>query len=113
LACAGNTGTHHFYSWWFRNGFLSLHEVWRRLPGLWEAQVMESNVSAYDFWVRAISILAGEAIHPVRVEKGGEGWRLFSFESKPASQPHSNHRKVHSCRKVCFRNEPFEVSIRS
>jgi predicted acetyltransferase len=58
------------------------HEVWRRFPGLWEVRVMQSNVSAYHFWARAISIFTGEAPHPVRVEKGGECWRLFSFESK-------------------------------
>ena len=57
-------------------------EVWRRFPGQWEVRVMESNVSARDFWAHAISILTGEAIKPVRVEKDGEWWTLFSFESK-------------------------------
>ncbi len=58
------------------------HEVWRRFPGLWEVRVMETNVSALDFWAHAISILTGEAIQPVRVEKDGKWWALFSFESK-------------------------------
>ena len=58
------------------------HEVWRRFPGAWEVRVMQSNISAYHFWARAISTLTGEAIHPVRVEKGGTSWTLFSFESK-------------------------------
>ncbi len=57
------------------------HEVWRRFPGLWEVRVMQSNVSAHHFWARAISIFAGEAIHPVRVENDGKCWKLFSFES--------------------------------
>jgi predicted acetyltransferase len=57
-------------------------EVWRRFPGLWEVRVMESNVPALDFWAHAISIFAGEAIRPVRVEKDGKYWALFSFESK-------------------------------
>lgn len=58
------------------------HEVWRRFPGQWEVRVMHSNVSAHHFWAHAISIFAGEAIHPVRIEKGGEWWEHFSFESK-------------------------------
>jgi predicted acetyltransferase len=62
------------------------HEVWRRFPGLWEVRVMQSNVSARDFWAHAISILTGEAIHPVRVEKDGKCWMLFSFESKRVAQ---------------------------
>jgi predicted acetyltransferase len=58
------------------------HEVWRRFPGLWEVRVMESNVSARDFWAHAISTLTGEAIQPVRIKKDGKWWTLFSFESK-------------------------------
>ncbi|MGA8029370.1 MAG: GNAT family N-acetyltransferase [Bryobacteraceae bacterium] len=58
------------------------HEVWRRFPGLWQVRVMESNHAAHQFWERAISAFAGEAIHSVRVEKDGERWRVFSFESK-------------------------------
>jgi predicted acetyltransferase len=57
-------------------------EVWRRFPGLWEVRVMESNAPAHDFWAHAISIFTGEAIKPVRVEKDGKCWTLFSFESK-------------------------------
>jgi predicted acetyltransferase len=58
------------------------HEVWRRFPGPWEVRVMQSNMSAYHFWARAILKLTGKAIHPVRFEKGGERWTLFSFQSK-------------------------------
>ena len=57
------------------------HEVWKRFPGAWEVRVMESNIPAYYFWARAISRFMGEEIHPVRVEKSGECWNLFSFES--------------------------------
>ena len=42
---------------------------------------MESNVPAHDFWAHAISILTGEAMQGVRVEKDGKRWILFSFES--------------------------------
>jgi predicted acetyltransferase len=60
------------------------HEVWRRFPGLWEVRVMEANVSAQQFWARAISIFTGKAIDLVRVENDGKCWKLFSFESKRA-----------------------------
>jgi len=63
-------------------GTKTAHEVWRRFPGLWEVRVMESNDSAHQFWARAISAFAGETIHSVCVEKRGEPWRVFSFESK-------------------------------
>ncbi len=58
------------------------HEVWSRFPGLWEIRVMQANVSARHFWTEAISMFAGEAIHPVPIEHGGERWTLFSFESR-------------------------------
>lgn len=57
------------------------HEVWRRFPGAWEVRVVESNVSAHNFWVRAISSLTGTAVDPLRIEIDGKGWKLFSFES--------------------------------
>jgi predicted acetyltransferase len=57
-------------------------EVWSRFPGPWQVRVMQSNVSAHHFWAHAISIFTGEAIHPVRIEKGGESWNIYTFESK-------------------------------
>jgi predicted acetyltransferase len=61
------------------------HEVWRRFPGIWEVRVMESNRSARLFWERAIQAFTGETLHSIRVEKGGELWNVFSFESKRVS----------------------------
>jgi predicted acetyltransferase len=58
------------------------HEVWRQFPGLWEVRVMESNIVASEFWAHAISMLTGQTIQPVRVEKDGRCWTVFSFESK-------------------------------
>jgi predicted acetyltransferase len=58
------------------------HQVWRRLSGKWEVRVMQANVSAELFWEQAISQFVGEAVHPVPVDKHGECWKLFSFESK-------------------------------
>lgn len=57
-------------------------ELWSRFPGAWEVRVMQLNVSAQHFWSRAISEFTGKAIDPVRFEKDGEAWILFSFESK-------------------------------
>jgi predicted acetyltransferase len=57
------------------------HEVWRRFPGPWEVRVMELNVSAHHFWEGAISKFTGEGIRPVFLEKGGERWKLYSFNS--------------------------------
>jgi predicted acetyltransferase len=57
------------------------HQVWRRFPGLWEVRVMQANLAALPFWAAAISTFTGEATHPVRAEKSGERWILFSFES--------------------------------
>jgi predicted acetyltransferase len=53
------------------------HEVWRRLPGPWEIRVMQSNVLACNFWKRTISIFTGEAIDPVRFEKGDGALEAF------------------------------------
>lgn len=63
-------------------GTRAAHQVWRRFPGPWEVRVMEANVSAQQFWAGAVATFVGTAIHPVRIENGGECWNLFSFESK-------------------------------
>jgi predicted acetyltransferase len=60
------------------------HEVWKRFPGLWEVRAMQSNRPARQFWEHAISVFVSKTIHPVRVEKSGEWWHLFSFESERA-----------------------------
>jgi predicted acetyltransferase len=57
-------------------------EVWSRFPGQWEVRVLEENVLAYLFWERAISGFTSETPSAVRVEKDGESWKLFSFESR-------------------------------
>jgi predicted acetyltransferase len=63
-------------------GTNAAHEVWKRFPGWWEIRVMESNVPALNFWSRAISTFLGRAVGSVRVEKGGNLWEVFSFESR-------------------------------
>jgi predicted acetyltransferase len=63
-------------------GTLAAREVWQRFPGPWEVRVMQSNLLANLFWERAISHFLREAIQPVCVEKDGQNWQLFSFESR-------------------------------
>jgi predicted acetyltransferase len=63
-------------------GMLAAKEVSRRFPGSWEVRVMQSNVSAILFWEQAISNFTSAEILSVRIEKGGQYWQLFSFESK-------------------------------
>ena len=58
------------------------HQVWKRFPGAWEIRVLLSNRPAHRFWERAISRFTGETIRSVPIERRGEKWRLFSFESK-------------------------------
>jgi predicted acetyltransferase len=62
-------------------GMKVAHEVWRMYPGRWEARVMESNHSAKEFWERTINRFIGKMTPPVCIEKDGESWYLFSFES--------------------------------
>jgi predicted acetyltransferase len=63
---------------------LAAQEVWRRFPGFWEVRVMQSNPSATFFWKRAISDFIRAAIQPVRIEKNGRSWQLYSFKSEQA-----------------------------
>jgi len=67
-------------------GTQTAHEVWRRFSGLWEVRVIESNNSAHQFWAHAIAAYVGETIHSVPVEKRGQKWEVFSFESKRTPQ---------------------------
>lgn len=63
-------------------GTLAAHQVWRRFPGPWEVRVVQRNAMARGFWAEAISSFAGKAIQPRRIEKNGEPWALFSFQSR-------------------------------
>jgi predicted acetyltransferase len=58
------------------------HEVWRRFPGLWEVRVMQENISAQHFWAEVIARFVGDVIRPVHIEREGDSWILFSFESR-------------------------------
>ena len=65
-----------------RVGSLAAHELWRLFPGPWEVRVMHRNASARRFWAGAIAAFAGEVVEPVRIEKNGEPWDFFSFQSR-------------------------------
>jgi len=66
-------------------GMKVAHEVWKRFPGLWQVRVMQLNGAGVNFWQRAITAFTGEEIHPMQVEKDGESWLVFEFESKQGS----------------------------
>ena len=60
-------------------------EIWERFPGTWDVRVIERNQKAKEFWGHAIREFIGKAIDPVTFNKDGEGWHVFSFESKHAA----------------------------
>jgi|SRR5579863_7009416 len=66
-------------------GMKAAHEVWKRFPGFWQVRVMQLNGAGVNFWQRAITAFTGEEIHPMPVEKDGESWLVFDFESKQES----------------------------
>jgi predicted acetyltransferase len=57
------------------------HKVWKLFPGHWQVRVMEANVQAHQFWSRAISSFTCRPISSVKIEKDGQRWHIFSFES--------------------------------
>jgi predicted acetyltransferase len=59
------------------------HQVWTLFPGPWEVRVMASNVAARRFWEHAIGAFAGKAMRSAAIEKAGQKWDVFSFESAP------------------------------
>jgi predicted acetyltransferase len=62
-------------------GTQAAHRVWGRFPGRWQIRVMEENRPARRFWTNAIAGFCGQAVSPVRVEKDGQWWRVFTFYS--------------------------------
>lgn len=70
-------------------GKQAAHAVWRRFPGPWQVRIMQSNRAALLFWQNAIHVWNGQAIPPVRIEKEGNSWHVFSFESSDSAE-HSN-----------------------
>ena len=61
------------------------HDLWRRFSGTWEVRAMQSNIAGHKFWARAIANFSGKPVHPARIEKDGESWSVFTFESNLAA----------------------------
>lgn len=62
------------------------HKIWQQFPGLWEVRVLESNLSARDFWKQAIERFTGEPTPSRPFQKDGDSWLCFAFESKVATR---------------------------
>jgi predicted acetyltransferase len=63
-------------------------EVWEKFPGKWEVRIIDRNQRAMKFWGCAISEFLGKEIDSVPLDKEGEGWHVFSFESDRRIIPH-------------------------
>jgi predicted acetyltransferase len=66
-------------------GMTVAHEVWKQFPGKWEVRVIDRNQKAKEFWECAIAKFLGNPVNPTPFKKNGEGWWVFSFESKPVA----------------------------
>ena len=58
-------------------------EIWKMFSGKWEVRVTDQNQPAKKFWAHAISEFAGKTIDSIPLDKDGNIWHVFSFESKP------------------------------
>jgi predicted acetyltransferase len=66
-------------------GMKAAQEIWKKFSGKWEVRVIDRNQKAKDFWGRAINEFLGKTIEPIPLDKNGEGWHVFSFESGRAA----------------------------
>lgn len=62
-------------------GIKAAHAVWRMLSGNWQVRVMERNRQAKQFWQRAVDEFMGETVVAAVVDKDGQRWHVFSFQS--------------------------------
>ena len=62
-------------------GTEAAHRVWKRFAGRWQIRVREKNHSALRFWANAIAGFCGQAVSPARIEKDGQWWQVFRFDS--------------------------------
>jgi predicted acetyltransferase len=68
-----------------RIGTKVAQEIWEKFPGKWEVRVIDRSQRAMKFWGCAISEFLGKEIDSVPLDKEGEGWHVFSFESERAA----------------------------
>jgi len=64
-------------------GMEAAHRIWRRLPGLWQVRVLEANHAAVHFWHQAVLRFTDTATHPASLDRDGDRWRVYIFESAP------------------------------
>jgi predicted acetyltransferase len=62
-------------------GILAAHKIWTRFPGNWEVRVMEQNQAGLRFWERAIARFLGAPSPSAGIVKGGQSWRVYSFDA--------------------------------
>jgi predicted acetyltransferase len=75
-------------------GTAMAHEVWRKFPGRWQVRVMEANLQGQHFWQQAITQFTGAAVESVRIQRAGEYWRFFTFESKTSESGPPARRRL-------------------
>lgn len=56
-------------------------EIWTRFAGTWEVRVLQANIVALSFWAGAIAAFTGVVIQSVGIEKDGDRWQIFCFDS--------------------------------
>jgi predicted acetyltransferase len=57
--------------------------LWQGLPGAWTVRVSERNHRALEFWSGVIAASCGAANVETTQGINADGWRIFSFESRP------------------------------
>jgi predicted acetyltransferase len=66
-------------------GMKVAQEIFGKFLGKWEVRVIGRNQKAKNFWERAINEFLDKAIEPISLDKDGEDWHVFSFESPDTS----------------------------
>ena len=64
-------------------GVKVVRELFRVLPGPWEARVRAGNTPAFAFWSRAFSESAGQAPEVADFSKAGVAWQVFRAGAGP------------------------------
>jgi predicted acetyltransferase len=59
--------------------------LWDRLPGRWIVRVSEGNAPGLAFWRRVVAEYANGAPSESRRDGRPHGWRVFTFDSRPAA----------------------------
>jgi predicted acetyltransferase len=63
-------------------GTRAAHVLWAQFPGLWQVRVMQANSAAVRFWQSSISTCIHADANATEIEKNGQRWLVFRFESR-------------------------------